>query len=644
MQAVQLDLFDSLLQLEEEQGKVRNVLAEPPFKFSHRETELEEDKSTDIRHEAQANRKIAYDVGTKIGGASKDIAALRKLFMDNPSLALLRQMEEEDAVAAAELVTRDVFFNWFSMEACYEKEVEVKVAYGISLMIRRIPKNANGINREAYINALTLVSDEMKSVRTFKQFDQFYNRLRTMQSYKPSRAKAIIVRTEACMEYLRWETNTSYIAKLQNDLQKETGHLNLIDLYNNYKWDQLGKFYELISDSRKLRTFNTSINKYHSWEAYFKAHPPVTENEEVEVQPKRAARSNKPVWERELPQQPSHNSGIKLPAIKSPEDFRQLFGFRAVEYGNYVNDEVGFKHMNHCAQAYVDLAHILNVPLDSMSLGNQLAMAFGSRGKGRALGHFERGYNVINLTRDKGSLGILAHEFFHAYDRYLKRTTAEFDDGGLVTEGNNLEDLPSDLMDARNMLITTLKEGHSTAFIDVTHCKRTYTFQSKFRDKYEQSEGDLKQFMDRHMNDFDERNERQAEYYVMYNRKQEFLDKVKKKRQQEVRKMAEALSQYHYEMTGEKVNRIPYTSLNTRFFNVAVELDRYKVGKYWSSDCELAARAFEYYISEKMKVVGWRNDYLVCGLDEIYPDGEEGKRIKEAMDLFMKVSLAYLNN
>lgn len=48
----------------------------------------------------------------------------------------------------------------------------------------------------------------------------------------------------------------------------------------------------------------------------------------------------------------------------------------------------------------------------------RLAIAFGSRGKGNALAHYEPSRAVINLTKMKGA-GSLAHEFGHALDDML---------------------------------------------------------------------------------------------------------------------------------------------------------------------------------------------------------------------------------
>lgn len=47
-----------------------------------------------------------------------------------------------------------------------------------------------------------------------------------------------------------------------------------------------------------------------------------------------------------------------------------------------------------------------------------LAIAFGSRGVGGALAHYEPGRKVLNLTKMRGA-GCLAHELGHAFDHYL---------------------------------------------------------------------------------------------------------------------------------------------------------------------------------------------------------------------------------
>ena len=104
------------------------------------------------------------------------------------------------------------------------------------------------------------------------------------------------------------------------------------------------------------------------------------------------------------------------------EDFMKAFGFRAVEFGKWENQEERQEVMNHAYDALVDLAEILEIPPRALSLNGDLALAFGARGQGLsgAKAHYERNYGIINLTKLKGA-GSLAHEWLHALDHYVAR-------------------------------------------------------------------------------------------------------------------------------------------------------------------------------------------------------------------------------
>ena len=108
----------------------------------------------------------------------------------------------------------------------------------------------------------------------------------------------------------------------------------------------------------------------------------------------------------------------------TPEQFSDVFGFRGVEFGNWVGQGDGDKGrqgmLNQAFDALSDLADILGIPSRAVSLNGTLGLAFGSRGKGRASAHFEPSRVVINLTKTRGA-GSLAHEWFHALDNYFSR-------------------------------------------------------------------------------------------------------------------------------------------------------------------------------------------------------------------------------
>lgn len=104
----------------------------------------------------------------------------------------------------------------------------------------------------------------------------------------------------------------------------------------------------------------------------------------------------------------------------SPEQFSDAFGFRGVQFGNWVEGSRRQQDLNEAYDALMDLSSILNIPSKAISLNGQLGLAFGARGKSKAKAHYEPGQVVINLTKKKGA-GSLAHEWFHALDNYFAK-------------------------------------------------------------------------------------------------------------------------------------------------------------------------------------------------------------------------------
>ncbi|NWA70861.1 hypothetical protein HX775_02875 [Serratia proteamaculans] len=131
--------------------------------------------------------------------------------------------------------------------------------------------------------------------------------------------------------------------------------------------------------------------------------------------------------------------------------FDKEFGFRGVQFGNYVESGRRQAELNDAFDSLQDMADILGVPAKAISLNGELGLAFGARGRGGAnavKAHYEPGEVVINLTKNKGA-GSLAHEWFHALDNYFgqadvgggrgdnyatvrRRQTMKFQDGKMV--------------------------------------------------------------------------------------------------------------------------------------------------------------------------------------------------------------------
>lgn len=118
----------------------------------------------------------------------------------------------------------------------------------------------------------------------------------------------------------------------------------------------------------------------------------------------------------------------------TPEMFSDAFGFKGVEFGNYVEQKRRQQDLNDAYDALMDMAAILGVPPKALSLNGELGLAFGARGKGGiepASAHYEPGKVVINLTKGNGA-GSLGHEWWHALDNYFSRMRGKA--GDMTTE------------------------------------------------------------------------------------------------------------------------------------------------------------------------------------------------------------------
>ncbi|WP_429056681.1 LPD38 domain-containing protein [Aeromonas jandaei] len=105
----------------------------------------------------------------------------------------------------------------------------------------------------------------------------------------------------------------------------------------------------------------------------------------------------------------------------TPELFGKAFGFRGVEFGNWVEQDRRQRDLNNAYDALMDMAAVLGISPKSLSLNGELGLAFGARGSGGvnpAAAHYEPGKVVINLTKMNGA-GSLGHEWWHALDGYF---------------------------------------------------------------------------------------------------------------------------------------------------------------------------------------------------------------------------------
>lgn len=210
----------------------------------------------------------------------------------------------------------------------------------------------------------------------------------------------------------------------------------------------------------------------------------------------------------------------------TPDKFSDAFGFRGVQFGNYVEGPRRQSDLNRAYDSLMDMADVLKVPAKALSLNGRLGLAFGARGKGgknAAAAHYEPGAVAINLTKGNGA-GSLAHEWFHALDNYFGQYDAA-------------------------------REGEITS-------------------------GD--KFMTSDNKRWPQWNDKEKEY--LHPVRQEVYDAFKG--------------------VMKAINKSGMAERSLR-------LDEIRSKPYWSTDIEMAARAFERYVQDKAKAAGVENDFLV---------------------------------
>lgn len=356
------------------------------------------------------------------------------------------------------------------------------------------------------------------------------------------------------------------------------------------------------------------------------------------------------------------------------QNFLDDFGIRGGEFGNWLNDDDRQQNMNAAHDAFRDLAIALDISDTDIGLGDRLNIAFGARGSGSALAHYEPDREVINLTKMKGA-GSLAHEFFHSLDNIIAKnegikqtswgeqyatanTRTEKDTLGakfpaLVKLYDVIHNAPMTKKDLDELLEEKIQEITDKLNKDIrglvwrnkenlsnpdaydryiNYCQSLYekalngeelrTFEiSRRGGKYIIDPEIVKTLKDFHKEIGEGANiERNVEYLI-----------------QQISNAASRIS-FHKEQVAKGDSVL---TKDTDFYANAKMMDiRYtKQGHgYWQSDIELAARAFACYVEDKLAEKGMRNDYLCRPTPTAYtnnpsiPYGDERRRINQAFD------------
>lgn len=277
------------------------------------------------------------------------------------------------------------------------------------------------------------------------------------------------------------------------------------------------------------------------------------------------------------------------------EDFRSAFGFRGVEFGNWAASDERQKHINQAYDALMDMADVLGIPPKAVSLNGTLGIAFGARGGGYGLAHYEPSKMVINITKLRGP-GSMAHEWGHALDHYFGELDQPDAYSGKTKSASGWYNVQR--YDGKNQRLKNLRPEMSAAFDRV-----------------------LKALFQRDLSKAEAVRDKELE-----------LEKVKASIAANEGKTG--LNDYVAMLKGrEKVagkaladlikSDLPpggYGKINTSYYKQAEALSG-KSGDYWKRPTEMFARAFESYVFDKL---GRKSDYLVHGVEPDRYSKEKG--------------------
>lgn len=356
----------------------------------------------------------------------------------------------------------------------------------------------------------------------------------------------------------------------------------------------------------------------------------------------------------------------------TPKDFTDVFGFRAVEFGNWNNAAERQHILNQAYDAFLDMAEILGIPPKAVSLNGELALAFGARGSGLsgARAHYERNYGVINLTKIQGA-GALAHEWWHAFDHYLGRQDGRASRDKITNErGDAVFDAkdPSKDYASHGFLLRGSKVRPEVRAAMEKMVKAVFQRKAEFtedvstRERIAQRQVDdlersMKQFRDQlateqqwgrkrpaatpeQLAEIDQQFERirkgdlgekqlapskGVSLFMLNDPMMKIMEIYKAVRGRQgygmsqgrmsgaiydLQRAIDVKEQSERVLAEAKEQRVKEKTVRTEFYSEAWKLDQGRTGDYWNTNHEMTARAFESFIYDRLKDVEARNDFL----------------------------------
>lgn len=592
------------------------------------------------------------DFGEKIGGAKKDLWRVRGMISDD--LDALTNREADKFVKKSNI--------WKNPD--YEKLVGCGMPIGVAFFRKKVrdslpaspqylPKDttteARLSRQKQYVDTVRCLMDFTESIETEQDCMDAFNNFFVENGFL----------VESHRPYVRYEPTE----KFHNNPQLTKKLLDTMDVYSEddfeysytkkakkeqfcvKKEDKIPRGYSVRFNDGKFSWSNKGDWAVNTWYVV-KGHSILQMNF--------ATREDAVKWAQEYAKKKRSGGGKKRytpPQLQhvrrtGPDyrnareitgaDYMDTFGFRGGEYGNWMSQNDRQESLNMGYDALRDLASCLGIETKAISYYGKLAIAFGSRGSGNAVAHYDPLRKVINLTKMHGA-GSLAHEWWHGLDDYLG---SFFGVDGYLSDAAYRYPLFHELLETIKYRLETMEEAE----------ERQKTF-------FEREKRTASNFIDMLFSKFvSEATDSEKETFV--NAKETFLSGNK----EGIKILRECYKVFYGRVIPksdrERLNiwTSIFGSANTKVIpgkvattyysdSIAIGKQYQKDGDYWESNVELTARAFACYVQDRL---GYKSDYLVghaesgcisvmqkngsfC-MTKAFPTGEERTRINEVFD------------
>lgn len=606
--------------------------------------------------------KVSRDFGEHIGGARKELWSAGGINLED----LLDMNDAEKA----KFVKKDNIWKKPDYEQMVEAGVPKVVAYAIKEVRNAIPAKPYvsyfeqddpekvKYRMECYVKFVTMIRDTMSGVSSEEEFMEkqqvVYNQIvdperSTRYSisskteytglFQTKLLRAIRCNHQTFCNYIHYMEMEQFAVKKEDKVPAGWK----IEKYSPdgfYSRSRVGCIRDTYIVSKGYSVIEKNIPTYE--EAICKC-------QEYAKQ----LRAKKPRKASATPKQLKRVERTGLPDVRNGrdivgEDFLKDFGIRGGEFGNWMSEKDAQASLNMAYEAFCDFADVLGIPLSSVSFWGRLAIAFGARGQGSAVAHYEPLREVINITKMKGA-GSLGHEMFHALDDIVAKKLGL---KKMMTESFEKEKIPESV---RNVISAMQYRKATKEEIEAEKAKKignTEKLLQKCIDSVFPADGLT-----------DAQVKKRAELVRnIFADKEEHLISIDGTATAAI----EALSSYKKEVTGRVINKesrkdlfwtwYRYERAVTASYNDMQMLSEYhkeskkmddctakdKFG-YWSSTVEMFARAGACYLTDMLKAKGAKSDYLsghsesCVGMDKnlnpVYamPRGEERKAINAAI-------------